>query len=60
MEKNVLLDIDQREVAYSHPLNNTDYFIEKGDYIKINNISIGYSIPFLTKNIKSAKIYLAK
>ena len=34
-----------------------DYYLEDGDYLKIDNIDFGYTIPIKSKYIKSARIY---
>jgi TonB-linked SusC/RagA family outer membrane protein len=57
-QKAVLI-ADQRDVLCYSSLLNTDYVIEKGDYLKIDNISLGYTIPLKKRYIQSAKIYVA-
>ncbi|MBL7697292.1 MAG: SusC/RagA family TonB-linked outer membrane protein [Chitinophagaceae bacterium] len=37
----------------------SDYYVEKGDYIKIDVVSVGYTIPFKSKYLNSARIYVA-
>jgi TonB-linked SusC/RagA family outer membrane protein len=37
----------------------SDYYVEKGDYIKLDVVNIGYTIPFKSKIIANARIYLA-
>jgi TonB-linked SusC/RagA family outer membrane protein len=53
--KKALPSVDQRDIT-NYALPETDYFIEKGDYIKIDIISLGYTIPFDKRFIKSAKV----
>jgi len=36
----------------------TDVIIKNGDYVKIDNITFGYTIPFDKQIIKSAKVYI--
>jgi len=36
----------------------SDYFLEKGDYIKIDNISLGYTFSPKTKYVKSVRAFL--
>lgn len=57
--KKVTLTTDQRNIINVVSLQETDYIIEKGDYVKISNISLGYTIPIEKKLIKSAKLYIA-
>lgn len=58
--KNYIQTVDQRALLYNNAfdLETTDYLIEKGDYVKIDNISLGYTIPSLNKVIKNLKLYL--
>lgn len=37
----------------------SDRFIEKGDYVKLQNIELGYSIPFESKTINRARVYVS-
>ncbi len=44
-------------IPYSDtPLPST-YFIEKGDYLRINNITIGYTLPKFVKEIERVRVY---
>ncbi|NJK94088.1 MAG: SusC/RagA family TonB-linked outer membrane protein [Bacteroidales bacterium] len=36
----------------------SDYYVEKGDYIKLDNVTLGYTIPFKNKYIQKARVYL--
>jgi hypothetical protein len=51
------LTADQRNMM-NLSISNTDFIIEKGDYLKIDNILIGYTMPFEKRFIKSAKVYI--
>lgn len=57
--KNSIFSKDPREIKLYSQLIQTDYYLEKGDYLKIQEISISYSIPTAKKTIKSAKIYVS-
>lgn len=35
----------------------TDYFIENGDYVKIDNITLGYTFPLKTRFLDSVRVY---
>jgi TonB-dependent starch-binding outer membrane protein SusC len=37
----------------------SDYYIEKGDYLKLDVVNIGYTIPLKSKFINNARIYVA-
>jgi hypothetical protein len=37
----------------------SDRFIEKTDYIKLQNIQIGYNVPLKTRYIERARIYVS-
>jgi hypothetical protein len=54
-----LFTVDQRDIINYSRLQTTDYIVEKGDYIKIANISLGYMIPIEKRFVKSAKVYIA-
>jgi len=36
----------------------TDYFIEKGDYIKLDMVTLSYNFPFNNKWIENARVYV--
>jgi TonB-dependent starch-binding outer membrane protein SusC len=57
--KKTLLLVDQRNIINFLSLQTTDYIIEKGDYIKIATIFLGYTIPIEKRFFKSAKVYIA-
>ena len=58
--KKYIQTVDQRALLWQNAfsLENTDYIIEKGDYVKIDNITLGYTIPSLNKVIKNLKLYI--
>lgn len=58
--KNYIQTVDQRALLWQNAfsLENTDYIIEKGDYVKIDNITLSYTIPSLNKVIKNLKLYM--
>ena len=58
--KNYIQTVDQRALLWQNDfsLENTDYIIEKGDYVKIDNITLSYTIPLLNKVIKNLKLYI--
>lgn len=35
----------------------SDYFLESGNFVKIDNVSIGYTKPILSKYIRSVRVY---
>jgi TonB-linked SusC/RagA family outer membrane protein len=37
----------------------SDYFLEKGDFVKIDNLTIGYTFDFNTKYARSLRVYAA-
>jgi len=45
------------------PFNNvpiaSDYYIESGNFFRINNITVGYTIPLKTKTISKFRIYVS-
>lgn len=36
----------------------SDYYVEKGDYLKLDYVTLGYTIPFKSKYVSSARVYL--
>ena len=36
----------------------SDFYVEKGDFIKLDNVTLGYSLPFDSKVISNLRIYL--
>ena len=36
----------------------SDYYVESGNFLRINNITLGYSIPVNTKTISKLRVYL--
>lgn len=37
----------------------SSYFLENGDYFKLENVTLGYTVPLKNKNIDNLRIYLA-
>lgn len=58
---NMLLDAYTKNAAITGPAQATDYFLEDGSYIKIQNISLGYrfNLNQYTDFIESAKLYFS-
>ena len=52
----------KQDAANPRPYSDTPmastYFIEKGDYLRINNVTIGYTLPKIVKELQSLRIYL--
>ncbi|MBP1663143.1 MAG: SusC/RagA family TonB-linked outer membrane protein [Bacteroidetes bacterium] len=52
----------KQDAANPRPYSDTPmastYFIEKGDYLRINNITIGYSLPKVLKEIQKLRVYV--
>ncbi|MEN8157006.1 MAG: TonB-dependent receptor plug domain-containing protein [Bacteroidota bacterium] len=53
-----ILHADPRDIENDRPIKGKQY-VEKGDYLIIDNILLGYSIPLKKGVVKSAKLYLA-
>ncbi|MGX5689751.1 SusC/RagA family TonB-linked outer membrane protein [Arcticibacter tournemirensis] len=49
--------------VYGRQLNNdlvyVSHYIEKADYMKIDNITLGYTLPAKLKGVKNARIYVS-
>ncbi|MCX2678794.1 TonB-dependent receptor [Galbibacter sp. EGI 63066] len=37
----------------------SDYYIEKGDFVKLDNITLGYNVPLDSKYIQSLRMYIS-
>jgi TonB-linked SusC/RagA family outer membrane protein len=37
----------------------SDYYVEKGDYVKLDYVNIGYTIPFKSKILNNTRVYFA-
>ncbi len=46
-------------LADDQSLQYVSYYIEKGDFWKIDNITLGYNIPVKTKSVKGIRIYIS-
>jgi len=55
--KRSILTVDQRDINYVRELSISDYIMDKGNYLKIDYISLGYTIPLENPFIKFLKIY---
>ncbi len=51
---------DAKEGIYSNKSYFTDYYLEDGSYLKLDNITVGYNLP-ITQNkfIQSARVYVS-
>ncbi|MDX3914626.1 MAG: TonB-dependent receptor [Pseudosphingobacterium sp.] len=48
---------DKRPLADDQSLNYVSYYIENGDYWKIDNVTLGYNLPATGKYIKRVRLY---
>ncbi|MBB3186539.1 TonB-linked SusC/RagA family outer membrane protein [Microbacter margulisiae] len=61
---NVLTCAYNSNSKYSKLTNNasygilSDYFLEPGDFIKIDHVTLGYTVPIKNKDVHSMKIYV--
>ena len=54
---NLLKDAFGRNAEIKGPKNIVDYFLENGDYFKLDNITVGYTPKLTTKWISSMRVY---
>lgn len=47
----------KRPLADDQSLNYVSYYIEQGDYWKIDNITIGYNVPLKNTTVKALRVY---
>lgn len=50
---------DKRSLADDQSLNYVSYYIEDGDYWKIDNVTLGYNVGLKSKYIKRIRLYAA-
>ena len=58
--KNVFMkDVDGANTTLTQKAQFTDYFLESGTYMKLDNLTVGYTFPMKdNKYIQSARVYL--
>jgi len=54
---NHIKGIDIKDIYNSDILRKTDMYVEKGDYLKIDNITLSYDIPVNRRYIENLQIY---
>ncbi|WP_353125150.1 SusC/RagA family TonB-linked outer membrane protein [Parapedobacter pyrenivorans] len=47
----------KRPLADNQSVSYVSYYVENGDYWKIDNITLGYTLPLQTKYIKNVRLY---
>ncbi len=53
-------EMDHNVVLNSELLGRvTDYFIEKGDFMKVDNLTLGYTLPLKSRWVQHVKVYAA-
>lgn len=64
IEADILTDFwypSNPNAAHPTPFNtvpvSSTYYIEKGDYLRINNLTVGYTLPELTQHISKIRVY---
>jgi TonB-linked SusC/RagA family outer membrane protein len=53
---------DSKYAKLTSPLTTntlSDYFLEKGDFVKLDNVSLGYTLQFTSKYARSLRLYAA-
>jgi TonB-linked SusC/RagA family outer membrane protein len=53
---------DSKYAKLTNPITTnvlSDYFLEKGDFVKLDNVSIGYTFQFTSKYARSLRLYAA-
>ncbi len=58
--KNIALSVYQNPIkeALSNPVTPSSRFIEKGDYLKMGNVTLGYDLGKIGKSLKQTRIYV--
>ncbi|RYF55480.1 MAG: SusC/RagA family TonB-linked outer membrane protein, partial [Cytophagaceae bacterium] len=57
LPNNVLQDAITRNSQINDALQYSDYYLEKGDFVKLDNVTLGYNFKFKTKAIRNLRLY---
>jgi len=44
---------------FANSYRDSDYFIEDGSFIRVQNIALGYTLPLMSKFIRKARVYVS-
>ncbi|CCH02463.1 TonB-dependent receptor plug [Fibrella aestuarina BUZ 2] len=58
LPNNVLLDAITRNNQINDALQYSDYYLEKGDFVKLDNVTLGYNFKLKTKAVRNLRLYL--
>ena len=60
-ENRLMVPVNVMTAALESPVIDdpqySDYYIEKGDFVKLDNLTLGYSLPLQDKKVKSLRVY---
>lgn len=58
LPNNVLQDAITRNNQVNDALQFSDYYLEKGDFVKLDNVTLGYNFKFTTKTVRNLRLYV--
>lgn len=60
-ENRIMVPVNVMTAALESPVIDdpqySDYYIERGDFVKLDNVTLGYSVPLRDKKIKGLRVY---
>ncbi len=57
LPNNVLLDAITRNNQINDVLQYSDYYLERGDFVKLDNLTLGYNFKFKTPFVRNLRLY---
>ncbi|XWW46423.1 SusC/RagA family TonB-linked outer membrane protein [Fibrella sp. USSR17] len=58
LPNNVLQDAITRNSQINDALQYSDYYLERGDFVKLDNVTLGYNFKFKTKAVRNLRLYV--
>ncbi len=57
LPNNVLRSALTRNAVINDDPQYSDYYLERGDFVKLDNVTLGYTIPLKTKYVRNLRVY---
>ncbi len=58
LPRNVLKSALDKHAQLNDGVRYSDYYLESGSFVKLDNLTLGYNVPFKTDYIKNLRVYL--
>jgi TonB-dependent starch-binding outer membrane protein SusC len=59
LPNNILRSAITRNAMINDDPQYSDYYLEKGDFVKLDNITLGYNVPLKNKYIRGLRVYVS-